>query len=263
MFLSHLLIDIGTNPDRERPGRKWLRNAYHIHQRLCMAFPSSERKANDPHFLAPYQPEDFLQVHTKRDTDSGFLFRIDPHPGGNVSIIVFSALKPDLDYAFGLDPNKTDPNTGKPVGNAGYLLVTLPEEPRPFHLEIEKGNKFRFRLTANPTRRLSKESQFPKGEKVNDKWIGKRVPVPYDKLEEWLAHKGKDCGFHLCNITNITTGYVYFNRTNSPGQGKRLFSARFDGVLEVTDSEKLRGTLISGIGSAKAFGFGLMTLAPV
>ncbi len=40
MYLSSLLIDVGDNPDRPRPGRLWLRNLYHVHQRLCMAFPS-------------------------------------------------------------------------------------------------------------------------------------------------------------------------------------------------------------------------------
>ena len=52
MFLSCLLIDIGDNPDRPRPGRIWLRNLYHVHQRLCMAFPSDPRKTDDRDFLA-------------------------------------------------------------------------------------------------------------------------------------------------------------------------------------------------------------------
>ena len=43
MYLSCLLIDVGDNPDRPRPGRLWLRNLYHVHQRLCMAFPSARK----------------------------------------------------------------------------------------------------------------------------------------------------------------------------------------------------------------------------
>ena len=83
MYLSALLVDVGTDPDRPRPGRLWLRNLYRVHQRLCMAFPSAARKPDDPHFLKPFKPQDFgtskpKQVHVARRTDAGFLFRIDP-----------------------------------------------------------------------------------------------------------------------------------------------------------------------------------------
>ena len=38
-------------------------------------------------------------------------------------------------------------------------------------------------------------------------------------------------------------------------------TARFDGVLEVTDVDALRSTLVNGLGKAKAYGCGLLTLA--
>ncbi len=69
MYLSLLLIDVGNNPDRPRPGRLWLRNVYHVHQRLCMAFPTDQQRACDPGFLRPYAPDGFAP--------SRFLFRID------------------------------------------------------------------------------------------------------------------------------------------------------------------------------------------
>jgi hypothetical protein len=53
MYLSHLMIEVGSDPDRPRPGRLWLRNMYHVHQRLCMAFlpPVSKKNKDDPEFL--------------------------------------------------------------------------------------------------------------------------------------------------------------------------------------------------------------------
>jgi CRISPR system Cascade subunit CasE len=36
----------------------------------------------------------------------------------------------------------------------------------------------------------------------------------------------------------------------------------FDGRLQVTDAEVFRRTLTQGIGSGKAFGFGLLSVAP-
>ena len=39
--------------------------------------------------------------------------------------------------------------------------------------------------------------------------------------------------------------------------------ATFEGVLIVTDPENLRSALTAGIGPAKAYGCGLLTLAPL
>ena len=96
MYLSCLLVDVGVNPDRPRPGRLWLRNLYHVHQRLCMAFPSSAQKAEDPLFLKPFDPQGFQHVHGPRNSEQAFLFRIDPQPGGSPVILVQSAIQAQL-----------------------------------------------------------------------------------------------------------------------------------------------------------------------
>ncbi|MBI4518088.1 MAG: type I-E CRISPR-associated protein Cas6/Cse3/CasE [Deltaproteobacteria bacterium] len=44
---------------------------------------------------------------------------------------------------------------------------------------------------------------------------------------------------------------------------ERWISALYEGILEVTDPDHFRGTIISGIGPGKAFGFGLLSFAPV
>lgn len=102
MHLSRLDIDVGNDPTRERPGRLWLRNLYRVHQRLCMAFPSEPCKVADPDFLKPFSPDEFGkgQVHVRRADESGFLFRIDPKPGGGIVILVQSAVKARLGVRF-------------------------------------------------------------------------------------------------------------------------------------------------------------------
>jgi CRISPR system Cascade subunit CasE len=280
MYLSHLLIDVGSNPDRPRPGRFWLRNMYHVHQRLCMAFPSKERrkKERDPHFLEPYSPDDFPEtrhladqkkgtvdgelfrhVHAPRDSNSGFLFRLDPLPGASVGILILSAIEPDWGYAF---------------HNAGYLLAAPPAKPRPMEVTIDAGSPFRFLLTANPVRKVSRKSTDAQGQSLDEEWIGKHVPVPADEkhLRDWLERraeprwtpppngKGQPPGFRLERIIAIQSGYVYFNKTRDSGEGRRLRSARYEGILEVTDSDHFRKTLMHGIGPAKAFGFGLLSI---
>lgn len=298
MYLSCLLIDVGEDPDRPRPGRLWLRNLYHVHQRLCMAFPSASRKSEDTDFLKPYKPEDFAQghVHTPRNADAGFLFRVDPKPGGRVVILVQSAMKPDWEYAFGLIKDAVDDH-GRPIGNAGFLLAAGPEV-KPFDPCFADGQSLRFRLVANPTRRLSKNSLHSSGEPVK-KGIGKRVPVPTDKLEEWLSRwveewptrqERKPPGFRVERLSSVQAGYIHVNKpwNGAPcarcgGQMReetkteeivceqckwrvrplrdRLRSARYDGILKITDPAHFQGTLVQGIGPGKAFGFGLLSVA--
>lgn len=256
MYLSRLLIDVGDNPDRPRPERLWLRNRYRVHQRLCMAFPSDPRKKRDPEFLEPYKEMDFpeqrhladkkkhevgydtlKQLHSPRNDAAGFLFRVDSLPNGRVIIIVQSAVKPDWDYAF---------------HNVNYLRAA---EVEPFEPRFSNGQCLRFRLASNPTRRLSGHSPDARVES-----IGKRVPVPNDQLIEWLHRRAESSGFIIKrDATTLQSGYIYMKKN---GDGQRLRSVLFDGLLRVTDADAFRQTLVRGIGSGKAFGFGLLTIAP-
>lgn len=269
MHLSCLLLDVGENPDRPRPGRLWLRNLYHVHQRLCMAFPSDPRKKADPEFLAPYDPRDFpeqhhladkskrdiddpdvlSQVHAPRNRDMGFLFRIDPQPSGRVVILVQSALRPDWEYAF---------------HNAPYLLAAAPEV-KPFDPSFAEGQRLRFRLVANPTKRFSKNSRENNGQPVDAKWVGKRVPVRNDQLFEWLARRAEQSGFSIEeDYTTVQPGYIYVNKyvnKTREGEGHRLSSVRYDGILNVINPDRLKETTIHGIGSGKAYGCGLLSIA--
>ncbi|MBI5971367.1 MAG: type I-E CRISPR-associated protein Cas6/Cse3/CasE [Deltaproteobacteria bacterium] len=284
MFLSRLLIDIGGNPDRPRPGRQWLRNLYHVHQRLCMAFPSAQRKADDADFLEPFRPDDFGKghVHEERKVESGFLFRIDPQPGGRAMILVQSAVTPDWDYAF---------------HNAGYLLAASPDlcyeqlrnAVKTFEPGFAKGQRLRFRLAANPTRKIDTKSG-PDGKKRH----GTRVPVPSmkeieewrannhnedprpficSKLLDWLTRKSAASGFSIDkDSTTVQPGYIYCKKPENRQGGSRKDkredsgrrrSVRYEGILEVSDADNFRDTIIRGIGSGKAFGFGLLSVAPV
>lgn len=256
MYLSTLLINVGDHPDRPRPGRSWLRNVYRVHQRLCMAFPSEERKQSDKDFLKPYKPEDFgyHQVHTPRRKDAGFLFRIDPIPGGRAVILVQSAVEPDWDFAF---------------HNAMFLL-SAPPDIKPFDPQFSIGQKLRFRLTANPTKKIDTKSG-PDGKKRN----GRRVPVRPENFLGWLVQKSIQSGFSIMsdNII-IQRSYIFFHKPNtqqenylseiSPGKGDyqaRLRLVRYDGVLTIDDINLFHLAIERGIGSGKAFGFGLLSLA--
>lgn len=250
MYLSSLLVNTGDNPDRPRPGRLWLRNRYRVHQRLCMAFPSQERKERDPLFLEPYRPRHFGvgDVHIERDIESGFLYRVDPVPAAGAVILVQSARVPDWHYAF---------------QNADYLLAA-PPEVRTLIPSWRDGDVLRFRLQANATRKVDTKSSEDRKRRH-----GRRVPLPREKLVDWLERKATRAGFELLSVSRVDTGYVYFEKDKPQQDGAfekgkpqrgRLFSVVYDGVLRVTDSQSFGSALASGLGPQKAFGFGLLTV---
>jgi CRISPR system Cascade subunit CasE len=294
MYLSWLLIDLGDNPDRPRPGRLWLRNLYHVHQRLCMAFPSEDRKSCDKHFLEPFRPADFggKQVHVRREADSGFLFRIDPQAwcdacgdlnqaGGRAVILVQSAVRPDWEYAF---------------HNAGYLLAA-PPEVKLFEPRIAAGQRLRFRLVANPTKKIDTIRQQERQRYTKEELgriegrHGRRVPVPSSeelsewrnehpngdarafissRLLDWIESKAEPSGFSLEQVS-VQPSYTYWKKPEERNKERpedqkidtgRRRSVRYDGTLAVTDPALFRETIIRGIGPGKAFGLGLLSVAP-
>lgn len=292
MHLSCLLINVGDNPDRaDWRTRNWLRNRYRVHQRLSMAFPSAARRTADAKFLTPYVPEDFPEqaqadqimrgnadVHEERDDQGGFLYRIDfgvppPPNAGRQSahscaeaevrrpvILVQSAKPPDWNYAFGLDKDVRDPVTGRPVGNAGYLLAAAPEV-KELKLGFQAGDILRFRLNANPTRKVTRGP-----------FSGKRVSVGRGHIAvlDWLWRKASEGGWEpIFERTDndwdpnwrIETGLVHAWKKEDAEADRMSFAcANIDGLLKVSDPERFRETITRGIGPAKSFGFGLLSV---
>lgn len=251
MYLSQLLVNVGEAPDRPRPGRLWLRNPYRVHQRLCMAFPSRERRERDKEFLQPYDPAEFgaKHVHDNRSGRTGFLFRVDPAPGGSPVVVVQSGCPPDWGYAF---------------HNAQYLLAAPPQTTK-FEPQFDRGQQLRFRLRVNPT--VKKKRPGRKN--------GARVGVPRTGLMDWLSRKGTENGFKLVSKEDeqdrdprwqVATGLVQAwkgrNDDDEPSKKMSFFCATVDGILEVVEPRLFVSTVHTGIGPAKAFGFGLLSLAP-
>lgn len=314
MYLSQLLINVGDNPDRPRPGRLWLRNIYHVHQRLCMAFPSDWRRNNDRPFLEPFKESDFPLLRNPNgnppEPRHSFLFRIDDLTKDDASravILVQSEAEPDWDYAFGLKPGLVDARTRRPIGNAGCLLAAPPQmkERNPAYAA---GQELIFRIRVNLSKKakqakdgtaLQRVPERHKGKKDNngrDKVQGKRVSLtwdsgqePDDVIREWFARKAniklkgmeeKETvqAFELRSGNLLQLGWVVGYKALMSADGCdsqtsdssvrnarriRLRSALLEGRLKVLDAPAFSQLIVSGIGSAKAFGFGLLSVAPV
>lgn len=122
-----------------------------------------------------------------------------------------------------------------------------------FELQISAGGVFRFRLAANPTRRL----------RCEDKEHGMRIGLEREEDQfAWLDRKGEQHGFRVLAVQAVKLVQPD-GRKFKDGKNHRIrqLGVCFDGRLQVTGPAAFIQALEQGIGSAKGFGFGLLSLA--
>ena len=157
-------------------------------------------------------------------------------------------------------------------GESFQLLIISPREPtRPAWCPADcwhgpksipetyfSRTRYHFQLCANPTKKVA--VQNPDG---TFKKHSRRVPlITREDLVAWIARKGDQGGFAVADdsLRTIPRGREYFERSGQRG----LHSAvEFQGVLTVTDPRQFHDAFLRGIGPAKAFGFGLLVIAPI
>jgi CRISPR system Cascade subunit CasE len=176
-----------------------------------------------------------------KEGDERVLFRLEPGRDGALILLVQSWTLPN--WTFLAEPEAR-----------GYLLPV--SEPNPaiksFDLNLVAGQVLAFRLRANPTvkRRFNEKDH-------------KRVGI-YDEQKQlaWLQRKGELGGFRL--VSARTGGQEDVGgkiKHDEETHALKLAAVQFDGLLQVTDPDRLRETVRQGIGSGKGLGFGLLSLA--
>ena len=133
---------------------------------------------------------------------------------------------------------------------------TAPYEP--LLDSLEAGQQWVFRLRANPVRSM----------RMGDGERGRRVPISGEENRmDWLLRQGVAHGFTVprgahdrpnARVSEERT--EQFRRRSGTGN-VTLKTVTFDGLLQVTDRVALREALLSGLGPAKGYGCGLVTLA--
>jgi CRISPR system Cascade subunit CasE len=137
-----------------------------------------------------------------------------------------------------------------------------PPETKAYDPTFVQGQRLSFRLLAKPS--IRKAGEF--GLKAN----GKRKPGPRitcrddEERLEWLRWKGNDSGFTVESVgLTILSVPAVKSDVGPRAKGGSFTAVQFDGVLVVTDPDKLREAVRNGIGPQKAYGFGLLSLAPL
>lgn len=202
-----------------RDVRRDLANAYDLHRTLMAAYPHGR----DPHGRAEV------------------LYRVEPTRGGPPVVLVQSLQRPDWSRLTG--GYAADVHGPKSLDGVRFLA----------------GQHLRFRLRANPTKRLRETSVGTGGAPVGPAWAEKRVGlVREDDQRAWLERKAEAAGFRLLDVRLAPEGNAVARKADRP---LTFTAVLFDGRLEVTDADRFRAAWAAGIGSAKGLGFGLLTVA--
>jgi CRISPR system Cascade subunit CasE len=220
--------------------------------RLCLnpLFAPAIKLASNPESLHrkllaihPCQPSKKAPIADQPKT-ANVLFRVDTSEKGP-DLLIQSMEPPDWD-ALELAPR----------------ALRFPAETKPLDPQFSPGQRLSFRLLTRPC--IRKSGDF--GSKAS----GKRKPGPRadcrtdEERLDWLRRKS-----HLHGFTVESVGLTLFSapaiKSEVPAREKGgcFTSVRFDGVLVVTDPDKLREAVRNGIGPQKAYGFGLLSLAPL
>lgn len=256
IYLSRLMLD-----PRSRAVRADLADCHALHRTILGAFPSipapSPGSTEGTIVAAPSSARDHFDV----------LYRVDGDrrsPG--LTLLVQSNVVPN--WSRLLD---------------GYLALAFDGRPNPdckpigdLYDNLREGMLLAFRLRANPTKKVDTRSGAD-GARRN----GRRLALhDEDKQHEWLLRKGLQHGFAVL-ATSINPAVLDVRATDggkvigihrpsedgaatADASGRLTFgSVLFEGRMRVVDPVALRAALVDGIGSGKAYGFGLLSIAPV
>ncbi|WP_347405134.1 type I-E CRISPR-associated protein Cas6/Cse3/CasE [Micromonospora sp. WMMD1082] len=223
MYLTRFLVNTAR-----RGARKLLASPQAMHAAVLSGFP---------------RPED----HTRDDART--LWRVDQRGDRQVVLYVVSPTQPDLTHL---------------VEQAGWPSSAETWETRSYHRLLDslgKGQRWAFRLTANPTRTGRRTENSPTTQRYGHVTAAQHI--------EWLTKRAERNGFTVVRQTDGELNLVTYDRQVrrfSRNHGQRpvtLVTATYDGVLEIDDPILFRGVLTRGIGHARAYGCGLMTIVPV
>jgi CRISPR system Cascade subunit CasE len=173
------------------------------------------------------------------DSDPGrHLWRLDKL-GHSLYVLVVSSTQPDFTHLI------------EQIGWAASRQVWETKSYDSFLARLQQGQEWQFRLQANPTHSVKRK------EASGGRGIVQACST-IDEQKEWLTTKAPKHGFSLNGFELVGRDVSRFERQQ---RTVTLHMATFEGLLKVEDPILLREALSTGIGRAKAYGCGLLTLA--
>ena len=231
MYLSRLALE-----PKDRRVRRDLADVRQMHRTVMSAFPS-------------------VTMPGQARAEMAVLYRVEANERrGNVVLLVQSRVRPDWG--------------GLPVGYLADCRGDL-ENPATKSVSeamtaLREGQLLRFRLRANPTKKVDTKSG-PDGRRRH----GRRVDLRTETEQiAWLARGAGAAGFSLVpvrpgrDIPAVRIGSAEKLLGRGKGSNVTLVGVLFEGLLRIADPDRFRRTLEEGLGPGKAFGCGLISVAP-
>jgi CRISPR system Cascade subunit CasE len=234
MYLTRITLD-----PRTKQSRNLLLNTQRLHAAVAASFN--------------VQPDDTARV----------LWRLDMTASGHACLLVSSPRGPN-------------------INEVTTRVAPLEKvETRPYDdalASIRDGGIYSFRIAVNPIVHTRLDEPIRKPERSNGErghlLTHRRTPILSQISQvEWLDQKLTSHGARLCtvdidgtkipDVIPVREDQDNFTRTGTNGEHTKvqIRRATFQGHLEVFDATAFREALTNGIGKAKGYGCGLITLA--
>lgn len=196
------------------------------------------------------------------------LWRLDTPNRHQLAVLVLTESTPSWEHLV--------EQAGWPSADDPQALV---KPYQPLLDQVQRGREFGFRLTANPTSttknpKKPSEAQLKRLATVRPRGVRVAHRTLADQLG-WLTERLTNAGFTVPTDTvagndvpavRVTDRrQVRFSKTTHHTASTPpvvLESATFEGIVRVNDPDAARDALLGGVGTGKAYGFGLLTLAP-
>jgi CRISPR system Cascade subunit CasE len=248
-FLSKIHI----NPAR-KTGREMLRNPHLVHGMVLHGIPGEP-------------------------TGERTLWRLDSPNPYRPHLLVLTDTKPDWTHIT--------EQAGWPQSDSEHFAI---RDYNTLFAHLATGREFAFRLTANPVENTMtpvKPTAAQQRRRAAGETRGFRISHRTAAHQlDWLLRRTDTCGFTIPPARTATPApglgetptpasdvrivareqrrfHKKTNGSDAKGRLITLTTVTFEGRLAVTDPAVLRDKLLTGIGPAKAYGCGLLTLAPL
>jgi CRISPR system Cascade subunit CasE len=185
-------------------------------------------------------PEDYERPGSRT------LWRLDTPAPATVHLYLVSPGRPDLAHLV------------DQAGGRGTAEAWTTRDYRGLLASLDSGQRWAFRLTANPTHSGRKTADAKDTQRFGRLRMAEQT--------EWLHSRAARCGFAVATQQDGEPNLLVHRRQTQTfkrgSEAVTLTTATFDGLLEITDADAFRQALTLGIGHAKAYGCGLLTIAP-
>ena len=222
MLLHRITLD-----PRSRDARRDLADPYQMHATLTRAFSAPDIRCPEGEFL--------WRLEAERDQH------------GRPQVLIQSRAQPDWDR----------------INLADWLAYVDPAinliEKLGLH-SLEDGQRFRFRLRANPSVKRDGKRQGLMRTQDQENWLVRQGDLHGFVLPELVGFEFADSTAKRVDV-RISQEQMLKGRQHT-GNGIHIFSVLYDGILMIQNSEKFAVALRYGIGHGKAMGLGLLSVVP-